>query len=227
MDRQMMKHIICFLAVVLFLYVGCAPQQFVVQHAEKGRFSSLYKHLGVYCDHADVHLHGWNRDSVSIAVTMEEGIKNDYSFLVDSSGDSLLLIGKRGVAGAAGNNSLPEVDVALPFKTDAVIRTDGNIIIDSVNGRVDAVASGTLSYACMEWLSPVDLRCNGIVTLNLPHDIACNLDLECSENGQIRFDSQDFKGERQRNIIKGTMGAGGMLLKAVSKEGVNVLLTGK
>jgi len=221
------RRVIYLLAAGLFIYTGCTPQQFVVQHAEKGHFSRAYKHLGVYCDRADVHIHGWNNDSISIAVTMDSTIKNNYSFLVDSSGDSLLLIGKHGVVSAAGNSPLPEADIALPYNTGVFVRTEGSIIVDTMRGAIDASATDTILYRCPMFTSPVNLTSSGgSVTVELPGDVSCDVDLECSENAEIRLDSKNFHGEKLKNRVKGTLGAGGALLKITGEKGVIALFDG-
>ncbi|HET7152917.1 MAG TPA: hypothetical protein VFJ29_04060, partial [Candidatus Kapabacteria bacterium] len=104
----------------------------------------------------------------------------------------------------------------------AVLRTNGSIIIDSVSGNIDATGTDTVTYRGSQLLAPVNLSAtDGHVLLYLPASAAYNIDFECGQKAQIQINKQDFHGENQGNRAKGTVGVGGMLLKARGEKGIS------
>ncbi len=94
----------------------------------------------------------------------------------------------------------------------------GSITLERVSGNVEASTSGGSIEA--EVLDPndfIELRTSGgSITVYVPKDLGYDIDLD---GNRVRADLHNFKGQFDKNDMKGTMNGGGTRLKARTSGG--------
>lgn len=212
--------------LVLFAFIaGCAPEQWVIQHAAKGQFTRGYKYIGIDVERANVRLRAWNNDSVAIAVNMLATVRSAYSFAVDSIDDTLLLIGKfRGAAELVG--SWPEAVLDIPGNANVTVSTGGSVSVLGLDGPLSLSAVDSVSVVNSPKNTLFARSSAGRVILEFPSGFGGELDLESGPSGMVEIDNGAFRGTRQRGLAKGTYGAGGPRIGARGMRGVEVQIRG-
>lgn len=149
--------------------------------------------------------------------------------------------GKGGHLGANDNDVSVDFTVSVPAGVDLVGTTvngsvkaddlDGNVIATTVNGRIDASATGHVlattvngairaSMGRVDWDGDMDVRSvNGSITLELPADADADVRVK-TLNGEIRSEFEiEVDGKLVGKIGRGTLGSGGRRLEIESVNG--------
>lgn len=222
MSHNSSRAVILVSAILTGLLVnGCTPEQWVIQRAGKGEFHKGYKYIGVSVDRSSVRVRGWNNDSVAIGVHMLADNRRGYSFIVDSLDDTLLLIGSyTGDANRLGQR--PEAILDVPENADIFIIAGGSVHVDGVSGPIRIGATDTVSVSSSP-RGPLTVGSSfGMVSLELPAAINADVDWESGAGSGVQFESDAFKGTRQRGLARGTLGKGGIKIAAKGTKGVEV-----
>ncbi len=135
---------------------------------------------------------------------------------IRTSGGSISLMDIEGSANARTSGGRIKVE---SITGDIDVRTSGgSISLEGINGSVDASTSGGSINA--EVTSPnkfIDLRTSGgSITVTVPKGRGYNLDLD---GNRVRADLENFKGEIEKDEVKGSLNGGGVRIKARTSGG--------
>ena len=143
-----------------------------------------------------------------------EGIQGDLE--IRTSGGSITLMDIEGSANARTSGGRIKAE-SITGNID--VRTSGgSISLEGINGSVDASTSGGSINA--EVTSPngfIDLRTSGgSITVAVPKGRGYDLDLD---GNRVRADLENFKGEIEKDEVKGSLNGGGVRIKARTSGG--------
>jgi DUF4097 and DUF4098 domain-containing protein YvlB len=161
-----------------------------------------------------LNLEGVQNGRTSGGSISAEGIQGDLE--LRTSGGSISLVDIQGSANArtsGGRISAENIAGNVDVKTSG-----GSINLEGIEGSVDASTSGGSINA--EVTSPtdfIDLRTSGgSITVVVPKNGGYDLDLD---GNRVRADLENFKGEVEKDEVRGTMNGGGVRIKARTSGG--------